>query len=238
MALKKLFVNRANGCYRRRVTCSFPLSLDRYPRRCLSLRTMSRRFITECCIFFIATSSATILGTARRLSCQVNGIESSYTDMPSSAREWIWVSFNVLCHPLLLSTTGEPYNNPTMLITTYALATLIMLYSEIRTEVRMDRYQYREQRYRPRGERIVVFVVSQAINIVVMFSTRRSIFPDTGAKLSDVDQLAGFCIIIFTMAISTRGPLIELVITFKRRLGVFFLSKSGCSGCRASRSVN
>ncbi|KAE8154089.1 Ppx/GppA phosphatase family-domain-containing protein [Aspergillus avenaceus] len=99
---------------------------------------------------------------------------------------------------------GEPYGHTRLLITVYSLLFVVLLYSIIHGEAFMDAYPYKRIVYRPRAERVAAFCLVQAVYHTVVLVMYRAAWPETEAKLVDLDQMAGLAVTVATLANGIR----------------------------------
>lgn len=163
------------------------------------------------------------IGTTRRLVAAPDLDEwAGGQFFPSGPRQWILSVFLVVGHSLIWSTMAEPYNDWKIVTAIYAIALGNILHSSITIERVMDRYPYRIAKVkRPRMERVAVFLGFQAIFLVVVGTTRKSIFPQTGASLSDLDQCAALVTIVVATMYAHRMRLWDWVQQARVRLSGF-----------------
>ncbi|KAF2489949.1 hypothetical protein BU16DRAFT_567042 [Lophium mytilinum] len=171
--------------------------------------------------FFVVISATSIFGLARRLSWQVDGEGLSDSIFPAKTREWFWSCFQALAHSLILATIGEPYNDIVLVLTVYTLLLIITLYSEFCVGIYQDRYPYYTEKFRPRFERVAVFSLSYVTYLIVLAASHRPVFPRTGAKFTDLDQLGPLLGTVVTIIFFKRSVLASVLSHARRRLSGF-----------------
>ncbi|KAL5371584.1 hypothetical protein DPSP01_014164 [Paraphaeosphaeria sporulosa] len=162
------------------------------------------------------------LSTARRLASPPDMDKWVAGDIfPTGPRQWILSVFLVVGHSLVFSITGEPYFSWRLVLTVYLLALANVVHSTIKIERLMDRHPYRIDEKRPRWERIAVFMVFQIVFMVVLGVTQKSVFPRTGASLSDMDQCATLITVIVATIFARRAKVLDWVNSVRLRLAGF-----------------
>jgi hypothetical protein len=134
--------------------------------------------------------------------------------VPAGARRWIVSVFRILCHALVIGTMGEPWSERRLVTVVYVLGFVNLVFSEVITETKMNVHPYRIEGYRPRHERIGVFVVMQIIYMIVLGVTQRSIFPRSGASLTDLDQWATLGTVVVATIFSKRAHVQDISTRF------------------------
>jgi len=172
----------------------------------------------------VIIASLVTLGSARRLEWRLAYSQTVNVEddmFPSGPRAWTMSVFLVLCHTVLWATLGEPYLDIKLFSVLYSLAIVVLMYSEIRVETLKDVYPYRTEEFRPRHERIAVFILVQVVFLIVLGTTQHSIFPSTGSKLSDLDQMATLLTVLFATIFSRTKRIFNWIQNVRRRSAGF-----------------
>jgi hypothetical protein len=147
---------------------------------------------------FVVISSLVIIGPVTRLSWQYDGHgETALEYSPRSLRHWVWVTMRFTCHTIVCATFSEPYGYTKLVGTVYALLFVVLLYSQISATALSEKYPYfYRHTYRSPGERVIAFGVVQVVFMVILLSMHYSIWPATGTKIWELDQVAGFSVTV------------------------------------------
>ncbi|GFG19689.1 hypothetical protein IFM5058_10266 [Aspergillus udagawae] len=147
---------------------------------------------------FVVISSLVIIGPVTRLSWQYDGHgETALEYSPRSLRHWVWVTMRFTCHTIVCATFSEPYGYTKLVGTVYALLFVVLLYSRISATALSEKYPYfYRHTYRSPGERVIAFGVVQVVFMVILLSMHYSIWPATGTKIWELDQVAGFSVTV------------------------------------------
>ncbi|WEW58105.1 hypothetical protein PRK78_003572 [Emydomyces testavorans] len=173
---------------------------------------------------FVVVSSLVVLGPASSLSWQEDGFEKTFELRWLTRRQTAWLIALLLCHTVACAVVGEPYGQHELLITMYSLVFVILFYSNVMITRMFDKYPYKSVKYRPAGERMIVFCVAQLIFGIVLLTTRRSIWPLTGARLADLDQSATLFTALLILAYSRRKTFTSFFLRLTRRISGFSLA--------------